>query len=701
MPLDPANDRRPPITPQLALRVAGAGVLAFALFGIIFFRLWYLQVLDGDKYLAQARDNRVRTERIAAPRGDIVDASGLALVTSRKGTVVSINPASLPLSFRDAIAAYGQHAGQWATRKATLVKQLGKTKGTKQAGTAPARPVATGKVLTIFKRLSRVLEMSSKTINNRVVDGVVQVPYANVRIRTDVPPPQRTYIEERQSLFPGIDVESVYLRKYPQNTLAAQVLGTIGQINSTQIKSKAFKGIAPGTDIGQSGLEATYDKYLRGDDGEYRIDVNAAGERRRATIAKEPKQGEKLHLTLHLELQQAGEKDLEQVGGGRPGAFVALNPNDGSIYAMGSNPSYNPRDAQPGRYSTDEAYAAKFLDAGTDHPLVNRADQSAYPTGSIFKPISSLAGLDSGATTVGRTFDDTGCYKTGARSIDKACNAGDVANGSINLIDALRVSSDTYFYDLGKRMYDKLPSQPLQNWAHKLGVARKTGVDLPDESAGNIPSPQQIRKLQDAERKCRKEQHKASCGYAFLSTSWNPGDESNFAVGQGGLQATPLQMAVAYSTIINGGRVVTPHFGAEVENSRGYVQKIDKPTRRSVKIDPAWRSAIMEGLSEAANKQGGTSKAVWDQGWPRSKYPIFGKTGTAERFYGPSQIEEDQSWYVGYSYAGTPDHKPILVICTVEKGGFGAATAAPIVRLIMSKWFGVNPKIVRGESTDR
>jgi penicillin-binding protein 2 len=695
MPLDPANDRRPPITPQLALRVAGAGVIAFVLFGIIFFRLWYLQVLDGDKYLAQARDNRVRTERIQAPRGDIVDANNLPLVQSRKATVVSLNPATVPTEFRDAIAAYGQQAGEWGARRKRLVAQLGAKKGTKQAGRPPARPMATGELLQRYRRLGDVLEMSPKTINNRVVDSIVQVPYANVRIRSDVPPPQRTYIEERQNLFQGISVDSVWLRQYPQRTLAAQILGTIGQINGDQIKKKAFKGIAAGTDIGQSGLESRYDKYLRGTDGRYRIDVNAAGERRRATVANQPKQGEQLRLTLRLELQQEGEKALRQVGGGLPGAFVALNPEDGSVYAMGSNPSYNPRDAAPGRYSTDAAYAAKFLNAETDHPLVNRADEGAYPTGSIFKPITSLAALDSGVTTTSRIFDDQGCYKTGAREVDKACNAGGKAYGPVNLVDALRVSSDTYFYDLGKRMYDRLPSQPLQNWAHKLGVARKTGVDLPGEASGSIPSPQKIRELQDAERSCRKREHKASCGIAFLDASWNPGDMSNFAVGQGGLQATPLQMAVAYSTIVNGGRVPTPHLAAAVENSRGYVQKIDKPSRRNVKIQPAWRQAIMDGLFEAANKDGGTSKQVWDNGWPRDRFPIFGKTGTAER-----KPQKDQSWYVAYSYDGNPNKKPIMVVCTVEQGGFGAETAAPIARLIMSKWFGVQGKVVRGSSQD-
>jgi penicillin-binding protein 2 len=701
MPLDPANDRRPPITPQLAIRVAGAGVVAFVLFGIIFFRLWYLQVLDGDKYLAQARDNRVRTERIQAPRGEIVDASNLPLVSNRRASVLSLNPATLPSETVSAIAAYGQKAGQWAARKKVLVKRLGKTRGAKEAGAAPERPMASGELLDRYKRLGRVLQMSAKTINDRVVDSVVQVPYVNVRIKVDVPASQRNYIEERSGDFRGISIDTVWLRQYPNRDLAAQTLGTVGQITKTQLANKKkFKDVAAGTDVGQTGLELQYDQYLRGTDGEYRIDVNAAGERRNGRIAAEPKAGQQLKLTLRQELQQKAEQALAVAGHGLPGAFVAMNPENGAIYAIGSSPSYNPRDLNK-PFSSRAAYEAKFGQAAGS-PLINRADQSAYPTGSIFKPITALAGLDSGVITPQQTFNDTGCFQTGARkNIDVSCNAGKKANGTINMVDALRVSSDTYFYNLGKRMYDRLPSQPLQNWAHKLGIARKTGIDLPYEGTGTIPSPQKVRELQAAERKCRKDEHKASCGIALLDASWNPGDMTNFAVGQGGLQATPLQMAVAYSTIINSGRVPTPHLGDEVENSRGYVQKLDAPSRRKVKIDPTWRQAIMDGLFEAANRDGGTSKGVFDQGWPRDRFPIYGKTGTAERFYGPAQIEQDQSWYVAYSYDRSPQHNPIVVVCTIEKGGFGAEAAAPAARLILSKYFNVAPKLVRGESTDR
>jgi penicillin-binding protein 2 len=685
MPLDPANDRRPPITPQLAIRVAGAGVVAFVLFGIVFFRLWYLQVLDGDKYLAQARENRVRTERIQAPRGTIVDASGITLVDNRKATVVSLNPASVDAGMRTAIATYGQRL----TARSKLPKG--------HQGPRPAVPVATGELATRYRRLARVLGMSWKTINQRVVTAILQVPYANVRVKTDVPASQRNYIQERSEDFPGVTVEEVYVRKYPAKDLAAQLLGTIGQIDKDQLKSSHFKNVAGGTDVGKNGLEYQYDKQLRGTDGEYRIEVNAAGERRRAVTSREPKVGRQLKLTLRQDLQQEGEKALRTAGGGLPGAFVAMDPTNGAVYAMGSWPSYNPK-ALAGPFATTASYKAKFGEqAGS--PLVDRADESAYPTGSIFKPVTSLAALDAGAITADQKFNDEGCFQTGAREVDKACNAGHERYGPVNMVEALKFSVDTYYYNLGKKMWDN-PTRPLQKWAYKLGVARKTGIDLPGEASGSIPSPEFIANLQKEERACRKREKKKNCFIADLTASWNPGDNENFAVGQGDLTATPLQMAVAYSTIINSGRVPTPHLGAEiVDPARGVVEPLDKPSRRKVSIKPEWRDTIMEGLHQAANAEGGTSTGVWAEDWPRDKYPIYGKTGTAERIYQGNAV--DQSWYVGYSYAGTPNHKPIIVVATVERGGFGAETAAPAVRLIMSDWFGVEKKLVRGESTDR
>ncbi len=682
MPLDPANDRRPPITPQLALRVAGAGVFAFVLFGIIFFRLWYLEVLDGDKYLAQARENRVRTERVPAPRGRIVDANNVVIVDNRKATVVSLNPASIPAEMREAIATYGQRF----TARSNLPQG--------HKGPKPPLPQPTGELLARYKRLGKVLDLSVKTINQRVVTGILQVPYADVRIRTDVPASQRNYIEERSDQFPGVTVAQLYVRQYPYRSSAAQILGSIGQIDKDQLTQSHFKGVAAGTDIGKGGLEYEYDKQLRGTDGSLHIEVNAAGERRRARTVRQPKQGRELKLTLRLDLQQTGERALQTAGHGLPGAFIAMNPESGAVYAMGSSPTFNPRDLN-GPFSTKAAYDAKFGNAA-GKPLFNRADQSAYPTGSIFKPITSLAALSAGLITPDEKFDDTGCFQTGARKdIDKSCNAGGKAYGPVNMVDALRVSSDTYYYNLGKKLFLQ-GGLKLQKWAHDLGVGRRSGIDIPGEARGALPSPAKIRELQALERACRKREHKANCYIADLSASWNPGDMTNFAVGQGGLQATPLQMATAYAAIINHGRVPSPHLAEQTEDPvRGMVEKIDKPSKRKVAIKDEWRTTIMKGLSEAANQDGGTSKQVWDQGWPRDQFPIFGKTGTAERIG-----QADQSWYVAYSYDHTPERKPILVVVTVEKGGFGAESAAPAARLILSKWFNVTPKLIRGSSQD-
>jgi penicillin-binding protein 2 len=685
MPLDPVNDRRPPVTPQMALRVAGVGVLAFVLFGIVFFRLWYLQVLDGDKYLAQARENRVRTERIHAPRGQIVDRSGTTLVDNRLATVVSIDPATIPAPMRAAMSAWGQQM----TKRAAIIKRKG------HPGPPPPVPEPDPQFRKVFQRLARVLGMSPKTINKRVVAAYIQVPYADIRVAADVDAAQRNYLAEHREKFPGVKVDQAFLRSFPFRTTAAQIIGITGQISDVQLKDKHYKGIKAGTFIGKNGLEARYDRYLRGQDGTYRIEVNAAGERRRGVTARDPRPGRQVQLTLDLGLQQAGEKALKDAGGGRPGAFVAMNPETGAIYAMGSLPSYNPRELA-GPFSSQAAYNGKFGTAAGS-PLYNRAYQSFYPTGSIFKPITALAAMSSGVMRPQDTFDDQGCLKTGARAVDKACNTGQKANGTVNLNSALKVSSDVYFYNLALQMYRK-GSPALQQWAYKLGLGRSTGIDLPPALDGTIPGPAWLRQLQQAELDCRKKQHKKNCFIADPSAQWNPGDEVNTSVGQGSVQASPLQMAVAYSTIITGGRVPRPHLGQQVVDNRGIVEPLRVAASRHVKgLKPEWRQAIMDGIFAAANDPKGTSKAVFDQGWPRNRFPIYGKTGTAER----GLRRADQSWYVAYSYAGRPDAKPIIVVTTIEGGGFGAAAAAPATRLILSKWFGVAPKLVRGSSTDR
>jgi penicillin-binding protein 2 len=529
-----------------------------------------------------------------------------------------------------------------------------------------------------------VLGVSAETIHSRVIRQLAVTPYAPVTVRTDVPVSQRDYIKERAERFPGVDVKRVFLRKYPYDQLAAQIVGSAGQVSPAQLKG-TYKGVPAGTVVGQGGLEYSYDRYLRGRDGLNRIVVDAAGNPIRTDVKRDPDPGRQLKLSLDLRLQRAAQQAMAQVGGGLPGAFVAMDPRNGEVLALGSYPSFDPnvlsRPISPTRY-------AQIFGKDAGAPAFNRATQSAYPTGSTFKPITALAALSTGAITPGTVIDDPGCIHIG---IQERCNAGHEANGPVALQRALQVSSDIFFYRMGERL-NPMPGQPLQSWAHKLGLGRFSGIDLPESTAGLIPDAAWRRRIRRKEIAWEKRTHRPCCLYSDKRL-WSVGDEASLAVGQGDLQATPLQMAVVYSTIANGGRVPRPHLGLSVQDSTGrLLQTLSPGAARRVQIDPAYQQVILAGLHDATSAPGGTSTDVF-AGWDQSRFPVYGKTGTAER-----NGQEDQSWYVAYSYDGSPDHRPIVIAATVERGGFGAERAAPIARLMLSKWFGVKAKVVVGHS---
>jgi penicillin-binding protein 2 len=677
--IDPISDRRAPISPSMALRVAALGVGALVMFAIIFFRLWYLEVLSGDKYRQQANNNKVRIVRDPAPRGAIFDRGGRTLVDNRPATVIQLRPTSLPDEERAAANRWGQAVGL----------RLSRPKG-HQGHPIPLPPipyVAGTDLRARFHKLGRVLGVSAETIHSRVIRQLAVTPYAPVTVRTDVPVSQRDYIKERAERFPGVEVKRVFLRKYPYDELAAQIVGSAGQVSPAQLKG-TYKGVPAGTVVGQGGLEYSYDRYLRGRDGLNRIVVDASGNPIRTDIKRDPAPGRQLKLSLDLRLQRSAQQAMAQVGGGLPGAFVAMDPRNGEVLALGSSPSFDPNVLS--RPISPTKYAQIFgKDAGA--PAFNRATQSAYPTGSTFKPITALAALSTGAITPGTVIDDPGCIHIG---IQERCNAGHEPNGPVALQRALQVSSDIFFYRMGERL-NPMPHQPLQSWAHKLGLGRFSGIDLPESTAGLIPDAAWRKRIARKELAWEKRTHRPCCLYSDKRL-WSVGDEVSLAVGQGDLQATPLQMAVVYSTIANGGRVPRPHLGLSVQDSTGrLLQTLSPGAARRVRIDPAYQQVILAGLHDATSAPGGTSTDVF-AGWDQNRFPVYGKTGTAER-----NGQEDQSWYVAYSYDGSPDHRPIVIAATVERGGFGAERAAPIARLMLSKWFGVKAKVVVGHSITR
>jgi penicillin-binding protein 2 len=632
--------------------VAVIGGVALVLFAIIFFRLWYLQVLSGDQYVAQANNNRVRDLPIPAPRGDVLDRNGQPLATDHLTNAVQIVPDQLPTNPRSRIALY--------------------------------------------RRLGNVLQMSAGDIGRRVAEQHKQLPYADVTIKTDAGSGVLGYLYERQQQFPGVTQQQVYLRTYPDKQLAAQVLGYVGQVGPTQLHQKRFRGVQQGTIVGQYGVELAYDRYLRGRTGAQRVQVNSLGQPTGSVTTYNPIQGHDLKLSVDFGLQHEGEVALQKGIGlaqanGHPassGAFVALDPRNGEVLAMGSAPSFDPNVfARPLTQSQYDALVGTSTQ--TPGPLYNRAISGGYPTGSTFKPITALASLQSGLVTPDTALGGGQCISVGAAG-QQFCNAGKADYGALPMVDALRVSSDTYFYTLGEEANSH--GNIIQNMAHRLGLGRPTGIDLPGENGGVIPDRAWRAHQAQVEIACEKQKHVPSCGISD-KRPWSVGDNVNFAVGQGDLEASPLQMAVAYSAIANGGTVVRPHLGVEIDDSTGrLIQRVTKPAVRHVALNPSDRTVVLDGLHAAASQAGGTSADVWT-GWNQAQHPIFGKTGTAQH-----SNQDDQSWYICYA----PDPvRPIVIAMTIEKGGFGAEAAAPAVRLMMSKWFHVAPKLVVGHSRTR
>jgi penicillin-binding protein 2 len=601
------NDQRPQGS-RLSLRVAVLSGVAVALFGVLFFRLWNLQVLDGDKYLAEAKNNRTREFKVIAPRGDVLDREGNVIVDNRTSLALQLNTEKLPED--------------------------------------PAEEKA------VLSRLGELAHMSLPKLRKTIREGEEVAAGAPVTLRQDVGFYLVAYIEEHQSEFPGVTVQRVFVRHYPHGTLAAHVLGSVGEINEEELKEPRYEELEPGDEVGKAGVEYSYDNFLRGRPGLQKVQVNALGQPTPGgqLVSKSPTPGENLKLTIDPEVQTAGESALASQG--LPGGFITMDVDNGQILGLGSFPTYEPSvfTHPMTQAQVDTLYRDPVL-----APLTDRTVEGLYPTGSTFKLITALAALENGVITPNTVIDDPGQLTVGEQSFH---NAEGAAYGPLTLVPALEVSDDVFFYTLGLDMWK---TNELQEWAHKLGIGRPTGIDFPVGTDGLLPTKHwrnQLYKEGETER------------------PWSAGDNIQLATGQGDLQTNPLQMAVAYAALGNGGTIVTPHVGMEVEDAAGRVVKeFDSKPQRKIKIDPGTRSVIMEGLHQAAQGPGGTSEPVF------GSFPIAvaGKTGTAER---PGHA--DQSWYA--ILAPYPNPR-IVTVVTIEEGGFGAQAAAPAAHTILEAYF--------------
>ena len=609
------NDDLEPPRPRsaISLRVTILAGIALAMFSIVFFRLWYLQVLSGDRFLKRANDNRIRDVHEQGPRGEIFDKDGNVMVGNRLSMALRVEPKDLPADPQE---------------RAQELRALG---------------AATG--------------LDPEEIRKTIQEVLAVAPNSPVTLKRNLSQDEIYYLREHQLSFPGVEIQRVFVRSYKNGGIAAHLFGQVGEVTEDQLKEPRYSGLRQGDEVGQSGIEYQYDRYLRGRSGLTRLQVDALGRPKGVPRVEPASPGDNVRLTIEPSVQATGEAALGSFG--LPGAFVAMDVHNGDVIAMGSEPSFDP--AIFTKSITQAQYKA-LTSEKNGAPLVNRAIRGAYPTGSVFKPITATAALQDGLLTPTTTVFDGGTLKVDVLELH---NANDAVYGPLDMVGALRVSSDIYFFLLGQKATAKGDGGLIQNWARDFGLGSRTGIDLPNEAPGLIPTPAWRNRLYEK---------------GLTDRPWTAGDNINLSVGQGDLQADPLQMAVAYAALGNGGDVIQPHVVERVEDVSGRVlQEVHPEPRRHLDIADANRQAILEGLRQAAMVNGGTSYRVF------GNFPVevAGKTGTAER-----APHEDQAWYIALAPAENPR---VVVAVTIEEGGFGADTAAPVAMRILADYLNVEP----------
>jgi penicillin-binding protein 2 len=637
----------------MALRVAILGAVALVVFAVLFLRLWALQILSGSHYLNEARNNQLRDVRLEAQRGPILDATGKLLVKNVSGTAIDLWPSDLP-------------------------------KGNGRA--------------TELRRLADILHLSVPEIQAQIRQRRND-PLTPVTLKVAVHKDQVDYLYERRAEFPGVKIRRTYLRFYNSQALAAQVLGYDGEISTAQLKTMRKNGYVAGDIIGQAGVEAAYDKYLRGQTGLAQLHVNSLGRQigplqAHCPTCASPVPGNAIRLTIDIGLQRAAERALQYGirlahADGRwaanGGAIVAMDPRNGGVLAMASAPTYKPS-VYVGRIDPEKLKPLVDQKAAEEanFPGLNRVIQGTYPAGSTFKPVTALAAMQehvaSPYETLPCTPDFTVKGYTGHGQVFK--NWTSAYDEPMTLPTALATSCDTYFYRLGYTFYGLPPERghPLQNWASRFGIGLPTGIDIGPESSGLLPTPEWRQQTYT----------KKTDPLAWqIDRLWKPGDSIQLAIGQKDLLVTPLQMARLYAMLANGGKLVTPHVVSDVEQPRAngqatvVLRRFDPPSPQPTGVDPAALSVVRFGLYQATHASYGTSVGVFGN-YP---VPIAGKTGTAEKVVhlpGFTGIL-DQSWWCGWG----PYDSPTIVVCAlIENGGHGGSAAAPAALKVFEQYFG-------------
>lgn len=602
--------------PFFGYRFSAASLVVSLAFVIIGLRLWYLQCLWGSYYRNESENNRTRAVRILPPRGSIYDRGGRGLVLNRPAFNVALMVEDIP----------------------NLEQTL--------------------------KDISDISGRESETIQTNRARQKSRKHFEPKVIMSDVTREELAKIKANSYRLPGVIVEVLPARAYPDGTLGAQLFGYAREINKKQLEE--LRGVYRSGDIvGQSGLEQQWQEYLRGQTGSVQVEVDAMGHRRGELGIADSKAGKDLYLTIDRDLQRVAEEGLA----GKKGAVVVVDPRNGEILALASAPSFDanlfsgamlPEDWQ--QVSNDKA-----------RPLTNRAISQAYPAGSTFKLIMTVAALAHKKISPQTQFNCPGYYLFKGRPYHCHKQSG---HGTVDLRRAFTVSCNTYFYQVGQHLGISL----IHETATQLGLGERTGIDLPNEEKGIIPSEEWKEKL--------------------YGEPWYAGETLSVSIGQGFVTVTPLQMAMAVSIIANGGKSYRPMLVRKVEDpNTGESREFKQQLVRTVPIDPEVFSYVRSIATEVVNHPEGTGHKAALQG-----ITVGGKTGTAQvasLARGGSEESEDHAWFVAFAPAENPT---IALAIVVEHGGHGGSVAAPISKQIMEAYFqkqGLLPDILAAPENDK
>lgn len=576
-------------------------VVCLVLFAVLLGRMVYLQLWRGDYYAKQSDGNRLRQSRILAPRGIIYDSEGKELVNNLPGYAVVLQ---------------------------------------KQSSYKPET----------LQRLSNLLQMPVEEINAKIKAS--ENFYEPILLKNNLDQQMVTKIEEQRRYMPEVMLSVQPIRNYPYHELAVHALGYVGEVSSYEIEQGLFKNISQGSLVGKGGLEKTYDKYLRGEDGAFMEEVDVAGNVVKHYDSVQPVPGKNLKLTIDYELQKELEAFTDKhlaflrssgiAPGARAAAVVAIDPRNGAVRAMVSRPGYDPNWFVHGISSKNW----NSINNDTNYPMNNKVITGEYPPGSTFKIVTGSAAFELKKVGLNEPIFDGGFHPM----VPTMGNAGGEVLGWLTFIKALAMSDNVYFYELGYRV----GIDNIEKYAHIFGFGERTGIDLEGESKGLVASKKVKREIWDED--------------------WRLGDTFNAAIGQGFNLTTPIQLSVMLSIVANGGTKYQPYLVDSITNSDGSL--FEKPKRAEGKhIDVSQQTIdyIRMGMS-ATTQEGGT--ASYFAGLPK---PIAGKTGTAENSHG-----RDHGLFVAY---GPVDDPELVVVCIVEQGGFGSIAAGPIVYKAFEEFF--------------